>query len=66
MFHARKLIYDSDLNKLETAFIKILGRKPLYFRPPYGSYDDRVLNVLAQRGYKKVFLWTDDTRESLL
>lgn len=44
--------------------IKILGLKPLYFRPPYGAYNDLVLKVLAQRGYKKVFLWSDDSRMS--
>ncbi|OCF35058.1 deacetylase [Kwoniella heveanensis CBS 569] len=53
-----------ELEKVENAFIKILGLKPLYFRPPYGSYNDLVLSVLAQRGYKKVFLWTDDTGDA--
>lgn len=54
-----------ELERVETAFIRILGLKPLYFRPPYGRYNDRVLNVLAQRGYKKLFLWSDDTGDSL-
>ncbi|WWC88290.1 uncharacterized protein L201_003198 [Kwoniella dendrophila CBS 6074] len=53
-----------ELEKVENAFIKILGLKPLYFRPPYGSYNDQVLNVLAQRGYKKVFIWSDDTQDA--
>lgn len=44
--------------------MKILGLKPLYFRPPYGSYNDLVLQVLAERGYKKVFLWSDDTGDA--
>jgi peptidoglycan/xylan/chitin deacetylase (PgdA/CDA1 family) len=34
------------------------------FRPPYGSYNDLVLQVLAERGYKKVFLWSDDTEDA--
>ncbi|KAI9634618.1 carbohydrate deacetylase [Dioszegia hungarica] len=54
-----------ELEKVETAFIKILGLKPRYFRPPYGSYNDRVLNVLAQRGYKKAFIWSDVTGDAL-
>lgn len=54
----------SELEKIETAFIKILGVKPLYVRPPFGSYDDRILGILAQRGYTKVFMWSDDTGES--
>jgi peptidoglycan/xylan/chitin deacetylase (PgdA/CDA1 family) len=49
-----------ELEKVETAFINILGLKPLYFRPPYGSINDLALQVLADRGYKKVFLWSDD------
>nr|ODN92440.1 deacetylase [Cryptococcus depauperatus CBS 7841] len=55
----------SELSKLEEAFIRILGLKPLYFRPPYGSINDNVLNVLRARGYKKVILWSDDTGDSL-
>jgi peptidoglycan/xylan/chitin deacetylase (PgdA/CDA1 family) len=37
---------------VEQAFIRILGLKPLYFRPPYGSINDLVLQVLGSRGYK--------------
>lgn len=29
--------------------------KPLYFRPPYGSYNDLVLQVLGERGYKSEY-----------
>jgi hypothetical protein len=54
----------AELEKVETAFINILGLKPLYFRPPYGSINDLALQVLADRGYKKVFLWSDDIGES--
>lgn len=54
----------AELEKLETAMIKILGVRPKYFRPPYGSYTDLVLKVLSERGYTKMFLWTDATRTS--
>lgn len=50
-----KLNYDqinSELERVETAFIKILGVKPLYFRPPYGAINDLALQVLSDRGYK--------------
>ncbi|GFZ52449.1 hypothetical protein JCM24511_10222 [Saitozyma sp. JCM 24511] len=53
----------AELEKLETAMIKILGVRPKYFRPPYGSYTDLVLKVLSERGYTKMFLWTDATRD---
>lgn len=80
--------------RVEEAFIRILGKKPLYvsffslsdswyssssfpihhfsfrfscwsqFRPPYGSYSDLVLQVAAERGYKKAILWSDDTEDA--
>ncbi|WOO78040.1 Chitin deacetylase [Vanrija pseudolonga] len=55
---------NQELEKLETAFIRILGVKPLYFRPPFGSYNNLVLQVLRDRGYKKLFLWSDDTGDA--
>lgn len=65
--HLKGKSYDyvsKELEKVETAFIKILGVKPLYFRPPYGEYDDNVLKVLSDRGYKKLFMWTHDTEDA--
>lgn len=32
-----------------------------YFRPPYGDYDDSVLEDLADNGYTVVVMWTIDT-----
>ncbi|WVQ84253.1 hypothetical protein IAT38_006405 [Cryptococcus sp. DSM 104549] len=55
---------NEELGKVEDAFVRILGVKPIYFRPPYGNINDQALNVLAQRGYKKVFLWSDDTGDA--
>lgn len=43
---------------------KILGLKPKYFRPPYGSYSDTLLSVLAARGYTKLILWSEDTGDA--
>lgn len=53
-----------QIEHLEEAFIKILGLKPKYFRPPYGSYNDQLLGILSDRGYTKVILWSDDTGDS--
>jgi peptidoglycan/xylan/chitin deacetylase (PgdA/CDA1 family) len=53
--HMGKLTWDQAHNELwlvEQAMIKILGLKPLYFRPPYGESSDTLLSVLANRGYK--------------
>jgi peptidoglycan/xylan/chitin deacetylase (PgdA/CDA1 family) len=32
-----------------------------YWRPPYGSYSDAVLNAAASVGYTKTFMWDIDT-----
>ncbi|KAL7411114.1 carbohydrate deacetylase [Mrakia frigida] len=53
-----------ELYRVEQAFIKILGVKPLFFRPPYGNYNDLVLAALDNRGYKKVFIWNQDPGDS--
>ncbi|KAL1408064.1 hypothetical protein Q8F55_004861 [Vanrija albida] len=55
---------NQQLEQLETAFIRILGVKPLYFRPPFGAYNNLVLQVLRDRGYKKLFLWSEDTGDA--
>jgi peptidoglycan/xylan/chitin deacetylase (PgdA/CDA1 family) len=54
---------NDELAKVEDAMIKILGVRPTYFRPPFGSYNDLVIQVLKDRGYTKLFMWTDDTED---
>ncbi|KAH8921035.1 carbohydrate esterase family 4 protein, partial [Atractiella rhizophila] len=48
---------------VEDAMKKILGVRPLYFRPPFGSYNDLVLEVAAERGYKGAITWDYDSGE---
>ncbi|KAL7007281.1 hypothetical protein EMMF5_003120 [Cystobasidiomycetes sp. EMM_F5] len=55
---------NSELDKVETAFRKILGVKPRYFRPPFGAYDDKSLEVLSERGYT-VVTWSLDSGDSV-
>jgi len=65
--HMGQLSWDQvhdELWRVEQAFIKILGLKPLYFRPPYGEVSDTLYAALENRGYKKVFLWSDDSGDS--
>ncbi|KAA1085341.1 hypothetical protein PGT21_003935 [Puccinia graminis f. sp. tritici] len=54
-----------QIELIERAMIKILGVKPLYFRPPYGEYNDDVIKVLKKRGYKGLILWSEDSQDSL-
>ncbi len=38
------------------------GQQPVpYWRPPYGTYDQTLLNVAAGVGYTKTMLWDIDT-----
>lgn len=52
-----------ELMSTERAYAAITGGTlAAYFRPPYGSTDDRVEQVAADRGYT-VALWSRDTRD---
>jgi len=39
------------------------GRKPYLFRPPYGEYNETLLNILAKEGYPYTVLWTVDSHD---
>ncbi|KAF5342263.1 hypothetical protein D9611_002138 [Ephemerocybe angulata] len=45
------------------ALTKIIGVVPAFMRPPYGSYNDLVLDVSRQRG-QAVVLWDFDSEDS--
>lgn len=44
----------ADMERADRLMRQVLGVKPLYFRPPYEEYNDRVLRVAASMGYKTV------------
>ncbi|KAI5474902.1 carbohydrate esterase family 4 protein [Pseudohyphozyma bogoriensis] len=54
---------DEQVTLVETALQKILGIKPKYFRPPYGSVDDASVQFLQDRGYT-VVNWDFDSGDS--
>jgi len=47
----------------DTAFSKILGVVPTFFRPPYGEYNDLVQQTAANHG-QNVIIWDLDTGDS--
>jgi peptidoglycan/xylan/chitin deacetylase (PgdA/CDA1 family) len=53
-----------QMNKLDDALVKILGIKPIYMRPPFGSGVDSplVMSTLGELGYK-VVTWDTDTND---
>ncbi|CAG8790592.1 19800_t:CDS:1, partial [Racocetra fulgida] len=42
----------------------VTGVTPLYMRPPFGDYDDRIRSICTQLGYK-VVIWDKDTNDWL-
>lgn len=53
-----------EMGRLDNAFSNIIGLKPRYMRPPYGSYDDESQEVLADMGYRLV-IWDIDSGDSV-
>ena len=55
-----------ELQLTEQAVLALSGYQlQPWFRPPYGDYDEQSLRDLAAIGYRKVLLWSCDTRDSL-
>ncbi|KAF9904333.1 hypothetical protein EC991_002839 [Linnemannia zychae] len=52
----------AELTLLEDAFKAIIGVRPTYLRPPFGSLNGPVLDLLGQRNYTAV-LWDQDTQD---
>ncbi|MBW0499901.1 hypothetical protein O181_039616 [Austropuccinia psidii MF-1] len=55
----------AEVERVENALVKILGIKPLYFRPPYGEYNQELLNLLSEKGYKGLILWSQDSGDTV-
>ncbi|KAF9128661.1 hypothetical protein BG015_004309 [Linnemannia schmuckeri] len=52
----------AEMTQLEDAFRRIIGVRPTYMRPPFGSLSAPVLDILGQRNYTAV-LWSQDTQD---
>ena len=50
----------SEIESVEQKIEKILGEKPLYFRAPFGEYDDSLIKILGQKGVQCI-QWTVDS-----
>jgi len=50
--------------RVEQALMRILGVRPAFMRPPYGSYNNLVRSVAANRG-QKVVLWDFDSGDAV-
>jgi peptidoglycan/xylan/chitin deacetylase (PgdA/CDA1 family) len=57
---------EQQMALLSNEFTYMIGKDPVYMRPPYFSFSDRTLQVLGQLGYKVIIadIDTDDWRYS--
>ncbi|KAL1924754.1 uncharacterized protein VTP21DRAFT_4408 [Calcarisporiella thermophila] len=53
-----------EMTKLENAFKEIIGVRPKYMRPPFGSTDEKTLQLLGELGYY-VINWNVDSMDWL-
>ncbi|KAJ3034283.1 hypothetical protein HDV00_005234 [Rhizophlyctis rosea] len=55
---------ESELTRVDTALAKILGAKPTFVRPPYGAYNQNIVNTVGRFGYTSVIMWTMDSGDT--
>ena len=49
---------EQEIVNCENIIVKLTGKKPTLFRPPYGSYKKEVLQNIAKKYDYKIVLWT--------
>jgi peptidoglycan-N-acetylglucosamine deacetylase len=54
---------NNELSRTKNIITNLIGKTPLYFRPPYGSINDRVNNVAKALDFKTV-LWSCRSADS--
>ncbi|RKP13004.1 chitin deacetylase, partial [Piptocephalis cylindrospora] len=52
-----------EMTRLDDALRQIIGRSPLYMRPPYGSTSPMARRILHDMGYK-VVIWNIETQDT--
>ncbi|KAF9178386.1 hypothetical protein BGZ51_005939 [Haplosporangium sp. Z 767] len=52
----------AEMTNLDNAIKGMIGRRPVYMRPPYGSTDPTTQAILAKLGYT-IVLWSQDTND---
>ena len=48
----------TEIKECEDTLVKLTGKKPTLFRPPYGSYSKDKLSQIAKDSGYKIILWT--------
>ncbi|KAJ3127142.1 Carbohydrate esterase 4 protein [Nowakowskiella sp. JEL0407] len=53
----------SELKQVEDSFFSIFGKKPAVMRPPYGDYNNAVMQTIESAGYNSAAIWNVDTQD---
>ncbi len=51
-----------NLQQLDDAFLRIIGSRPRFFRPPYGYFNPDTISVATRLGYD-LALWDIDSKD---
>ncbi len=57
-----EIVYN-ELSRTKNIITNLIGKKPVYFRPPYGSIDDKVIKI-AKALDLKIVLWSCRSSDS--
>ncbi|ORX96221.1 glycoside hydrolase/deacetylase [Basidiobolus meristosporus CBS 931.73] len=49
-----------EMKRTSDMIYHVIGKRPRYMRPPYGSYNENTLQILGEMGYRVVY-WNVDT-----
>lgn len=55
---------DYEIQRLDEALVKIIGVKPKFLRPPYGSINEDAASYIQNTYGKTIVLWSDDSGDS--
>lgn len=56
-------IFNNELSRTKNMITNLIGKPPVYFRPPYGSINDRVNNIAKALDFK-IVLWNCRSADS--
>lgn len=54
--------WGEQISRTQDIYQRIIGKRPVLFRPPYGKIDDGEIKALGQHGLKTI-LWSVDTQD---
>jgi polysaccharide deacetylase family sporulation protein PdaB len=60
--HIEKDLIQEEVDKAQEAILSATDTQPCLFRPPHGTYNDTVVDIVRDMGYRVVlWSWTQDT-----